>query len=411
MKNYLTLFLFLITLTTYAQGKYQQGYFIDMNNNRVNCFIKDIDKAATPEKFDYRLTEGGERLTGTINTIKEFGIGDRKKYVRATIKLDKSLYHTTDIGRFSNEKSPVFEEVTVFLNVLVDGDASLYMYEYGSLRRYFFKTTESEIYPLVYKKYVFIDEGFGSTDQLKENKEFHQQLFNQVNCGNMQAGDIMKISYTRRELVKHFDEYNTCKGIDYVNYDSKQTQTVFNVNLRPGIALGEKVFNGGRWDGKFENKMVFRFGVEFEILLPFHKNKLAIIIEPNYINYKSENVPVNFQVTETGSSVVNLSSYYEAIEVPVGLRYYFYLNSDSKLFVNAAYLPSSTINSKITREGNDITQLGSPTGYAFGAGYNFNNKYAVEVQYSTRETIYQGPGSLMNTNFNAISILLSYNLF
>lgn len=413
MKNYSLLLLFFITLAGYTQGKYQQGYFIDMNNNRVDCFIKDLDKAATPEKFDYRLTEGGERLTGTINTVKEFGIGDRKKYVRATVKLDKSLYHTTDISRFSNEKSPSFEEVIVFLSVLVDGDASLYMYEQGSLRRYFFKTTESEIYPLVYKKYVFIDEGFGSTEQLRENKEFHQQLFNQVNCGNMQAGDIMKISYTRRELVKHFDAYNTCKGIDYINYDSKQTQTVFNVNLRSGISFAEKTFSVGRWSGKLDNKVIFRFGIELEILLPFHNNKLAVIIEPNFINYINEDTDLTLQVNQSGGSVMRISSYYQAIEIPVGLRYYFNLNDTSRLFVNAAYTISSPINSKIKREESyisELSQVTSPTGYAFGAGYNFNNKYAVELQYSTRNIVYQGPISYMDSKLNTVSILLSYNL-
>lgn len=114
MKKLFTAICLLLSVLGFSQGKFQQGYFIDNNDNRVDCFIKDLDKAATPEKFDYRLTESGEKLTGTINTVKEFGIGDRKKYVRATVKLDKSLYHTTDIGRFSNEKSPSFEEVTVF---------------------------------------------------------------------------------------------------------------------------------------------------------------------------------------------------------------------------------------------------------------------------------------------------------
>lgn len=223
----------------------------------------------------------------------------------------------------------------------------------------------------------------------------------------------MKILYTRKELVNHFVEYNTCAGIDYVNYDSKQTQTVFNVNLRSGISLAEKTFSVDRWSGKLDNKMIFRFGVELEILLPFHKNKLAIILEPNFVNYKNEDVDLTLQVNQSGGSTMRVSSYYQAIEIPAGLRYYFNLNDASRLFVNAAYTASSPIKSKVTRGENYITefsQSGPPVGYAFGAGYNFNNKYAVELQYSTRNIVYQGPISYMDSKLNTVSILLSYNL-
>src|SRR5690554_5572638 len=138
MKKIFTAICLLLSVLGFSQGKFQQGYFIDINDNRVDCFIKDLDKATTPEKFDYLLTEGGERMTGTINTVKEFGIGDRKKYVRKTVQLDRSFYHATDVRRLSGEKSPSFEEVTIFLNVLVEGKASLFILEQGNLRRYFF---------------------------------------------------------------------------------------------------------------------------------------------------------------------------------------------------------------------------------------------------------------------------------
>lgn len=227
----------------------------------------------------------------------------------------------------------------------------------------------------------------------------------------MQADDMMKIEYKKGELVKHFVSYNECIGKDFINYDQSATQTKININIQAGFSFGALELTGNRWNGDFGDKSLMRLGVEFEVLLPFFRNKLGIIGAINYLNHISERTEIEYQITQNGTSIVMLDSHYKVLEVPIGLRYYFILDNDSKFFVNTSYMTSIALDSKIIR-GDDakIPQLASPTGIMLGGGYRFKNKYGIELQYANRNITYHGPGTRMETVFNTFTILFSYNL-
>ena len=70
-----------------------------------------------------------------------------------------------------------------------------------------------------------------------------------------------------------------------------------------------------------------RFGVETEFILAFNKNKWGVTIEPTYQYYKSEKKP----------SDVEAKLNYTSVEIPIGIRHYFYLSEKSKIFINASY--------------------------------------------------------------------------
>ncbi len=88
-KQSLLLLLMIISLTSYAQIKFEQGYFIDNNGTKTECLIKNVDWHDNPSQIEYKISEDDEARMGYIRNIKEFAVSDLK-YVKATVNIDIS---------------------------------------------------------------------------------------------------------------------------------------------------------------------------------------------------------------------------------------------------------------------------------------------------------------------------------
>lgn len=136
MKNTFLLIFLSFTTISLSQIKYEKGYYIDNSNNKVECFIKNMDWFNNPDNINVRLNENGDTKNLSIENIKEFGIYNTSKYVRAKVKMDRS---SEIADKISSNRNPIFNEELLFLNVLVKGDATLYLYEDHNLKRFFFQ--------------------------------------------------------------------------------------------------------------------------------------------------------------------------------------------------------------------------------------------------------------------------------
>ncbi len=99
---------------------------------------------------------------------------------------------------------------------------------------------------------------------------------------------------------------------------------------------------------------------------------------------------------------------------PIGIRHYFFLKNNSKLFVNAAYVFDFNFKStlelyKLDSYYNSLV-VSSLNNMAFGVGYKFKDKYRVETRYETSRTII---GSYIHwtSSYSTFSVLLGYSLF
>ena len=124
---------FLCSLNVFSQTHYGKGAFITDNDEKVECFIKNIDWKNNPTDFKYRLTEEGETKTEYIESVKVFEIYGVSKFLRAVVNIDRS---TSNINNLTTSKNPIFIEEQLFLKVLVTGKATLYYYEDGNLKRF-----------------------------------------------------------------------------------------------------------------------------------------------------------------------------------------------------------------------------------------------------------------------------------
>jgi len=393
-KQLLFLLTIILSSNCYSQISFYKGYFIDNTNQKTNCLIKNIDWKNNPTEFEYKLFENSVSEKATIKSIKEFGIDDISKYVRSTVNIDRS---SKNINNLSNYKNPVFKEEEFFLKVLVEGKANLYLFEDGNLKRYFFNKENSAIEQLVFKSYKT------SNNKIGKNNRFKNQLWNNLKCPNFKITKIENLDYQKNDLIDFFVEYNECNGEKNINYEENQKKDLFNLSIRPGfnsssLSIQNSVSSSRNTD--FESEFGFRFGIEAEFIMPFNKNKWSLIIEPTYQYFKSEKEITNQSVKAD----------YKSIEIPVGIRHYFFLNENSKIFINGSFIIDFSSNSIIDFSSGTDLEIKTRNNQAFGIGYKHNDKYSLELRYQTSREIL-GDYISWSSDYNTLSVIFGYSLF
>ncbi|GAA5221903.1 hypothetical protein GCM10025777_25330 [Membranihabitans marinus] len=381
------------SLKCYSQITYEKGYFISDNNQKVNCLIKNVDWKNNPTEFEYKLNENSDKQKATIETVKEFGIHNKSKYSRHKVKIDKS---SKDISRLSVVKKFDLIEEELFLKVLIEGKASLYSFEQSNLLKFFYNKDDSSVEQLFFKKYL-------DDRKIHKNDKYKQQLWIDLKCQTIKMSKVENLDYDKNQLIKFFKTYNECNNYKFTVYEEKKNNELFKINVRPGInysSLSMKNSISNLTGTEFDNKVNFRMGIEFEYVLPFLQNKWSILLEPTYQYYKTEKV-----VSEKISTID-----YKSIEIPFGVRYSFFLNPKSKIFINASYvIDLSSSSSTIIYNSRSNLDIKSRINYAIGAGYNQNNKYSLELRYYTGREVLSDYVH-WKTNYSTLSIIFGYSI-
>ena len=126
MKNRLSLILFLIAFLSFAQNKFESGYYIDNSGVKTECLIKNYDWKNNPKNIETKTNlEDNVTTTKSIEEINEFAITGKSKFVKATVNIDES---SQNLVTLTNSPSPKFVEKTVLLKVLVQGNSNLYYF-------------------------------------------------------------------------------------------------------------------------------------------------------------------------------------------------------------------------------------------------------------------------------------------
>ena len=395
----------ILSLNCYSQISFEKGYFVDNNNQKTTCLIKNIDWANNPTEFEYKLSKNNETKKLTIKLVKEFGVNNTSKYLRSIVKLDISI---NDINNLSKEKNPIFKEKELFLKVLIEGKANLYEYIDGNLRRYFYSKEASIIKQLIYKRYETNELSIG------KNNRFRQQLWVHLKCAKFKINKIQNLKYNRDDLVKIFTAYDECHNNNVKKFERKEKRDLFNLSFRPRFNKSSLSINNTFSDFTISGieGTGFGFGIEAEFIFPVNKNKWAIAIEPTYQSFKSEKT---VDANNVSGGILITEADYNSIEIPLSLRHYFFLNNNSKLFVNISYVFDFSSKSSIEIKRSDNStynslDVKSRNNLAFGIGYKLNDKYGLEMRYQTSREILSD-FVFWNSNYNTLSIIFGYSFF
>lgn len=387
----------------YAQITFEKGYFINNAGERTEASIKNLDWKNNPNEFEYKLDGSSDVRKENIKNIQEFGIDTLERYVRKTILIDRSSDH---LNRLSETRAPEFKEETLFLKYLVEGKSNLFYYESGDTRRFFYSTDDGSVKQLIYKSYAI------NESQIGYNEEYKKQLSESLKCG-VDSKMIKKTDYEPTDLTKIFITNNECSTGHTVLYgQAKVKKDLFNLTIRPGINFSSVENNYHYYSvndqTKFDTKAFFRIGAELEFILPFNKNKWALFTEPTYQYYKNT-TEVSLMDGSYDGKKSKRSVDYKSLEIPLGIRHYFFITKQSKVFVNAAYVLDFNLNSAITYDQTEF-KIASSNNFAFGAGYKYNDKYSVEFRMGMSRDLLRNYLNFAS-NYKTISVILGYTLF
>lgn len=403
MKKITLLFLLLGT-TLFSQNKFEKGYIIYVNGNKIDCFIKNMGSIDTPKNITYKIDINSKIITTKVKNIKEFSIINNIKYIRAIVNIDKSSSNTE---RLSNSRISDFKRESLLLKVLTEGSANLYSYREGSFLRFFYKK-KAQIEPLEYKLYKT------NNNRIGKNKNYLLQLKKQFKCDPIFNNTI---KYTEKNLVKFFNKYNTCKGDrTVVNFKNIKKG---DFNLYGKLSLGNPsltVKNDTRlFNANFDRMLIFKFGVEFEHIFSFNNKKWAVFIEPTFNKYNNntENELDTFFSTVDKSSIE-----YTSIEIPLAIRHYMFINKKNSVFLNSGLVldtPISSSNFKRSRLSQGIAtiddnlELSSNLSFFLGVGFSFNKKINIELRFNSKKDVLTNFISWGSNYSNPMSISIGYN--
>ena len=385
-KQIFTIVLILIAANGFTQISYEKGYFIDNQNIKTECLIKNLDWSNNPTSISYKVSEIDKSKEFTIEQVKEFGIYEYSKYKRYILPIDKS---GTNINLLSYNRAPEWDIDTVFLKAEVEGVATLYSYKKSSLKRYFYSIADSLPQQLVYKKYIT------ENGNAIENKAFQNQLFTEVKIEGITVIDISRIEYKLNDLKNYFIRFNEAKGLTYSKEKNKKT----NINLfaKAGISLSSLSISNIHSEPDdplnidFGSEYGFRVGLNAEFFLPVNKGKWAVFIEPIFSSYKFEKEYKTYYDMGTVTAEIN------SVEIGFGVRYFVFLNDKSKFFLGVSVQYDMNFNSIVDySDDRDYEILGKTFSFVgLGLGYNYNNWFSVEINRMPER------GLIENVNWSA----------
>jgi hypothetical protein len=420
MKNLLFVVFTLSFSFLQAQINFEKGYYISNSGIKTQCLIKNIDWKDNPTEFEYKISPTDTEIkTETIASVSEFGIDNTSKYKRFKINIERS---SNDLHYISKTKNPVWKEEILFLKVLVEGDATLFSFSDNNIYKYFFETKNTPIEQLIRIKYITYEKNPGEAfydDSIRENNFFRQQLYNNLKCEAISNTNLENTKYDKSSLTSIFEKYNSCVGSNSTTiYKDETKKDAFIIRITPGINLISplKIVDPNPYynvSTSINGKAVFKIGAEFEYILPFNNNIWSIFINPAYQKYGAEKTYVkNDGFGSQGADVTyNVVVNYSSVEIPMGIRRYFFLKNNGKIFVNAAYINSTIGNTKINiNNGKKILESGSSSNFAFGVGGNFKNKFSVELRYNSSINLLRDYYQY-EANYSSLGLIFGYRIF
>ena len=393
----LTFILFLIAAYSFGQISFEKGYFISNDNRRVECLIKNSDWKDNPNEIIFMKKDSGKSEIGNISFIKEFGIYGYSRFVRANVQIDRSSNET---NKLTDEKNPDWSMEQLFLKVVLDGKASLFSFEDGNLKRFFYSVADNSISQLIFNRYLV-----NNSDTIAYNNRFRQQLWMNVRCSNTSMGTLENLNYNQNDLEKYFTNYSKCFGDSIVKYENKKQRDVFNLKVAAGLNMASlstsnSMFNSRNAD--FGSNLSFLLGIESEFIFPFKMNKWSLIIEPTF-QYFNSKVNLKFETVAVK---------YSSVDLPIGIRYYFFLNQELKVFLNGLYISNFNynFNSKLHFGDTyfDALKIKPADSYAVGGGIE-HKRISAEIRYYSNKELF-GDYLTWKSDYNRLSVIIGYKL-
>jgi hypothetical protein len=376
-----TVILFFFT-TFFAYSQDQKGYYIISGGQRIDGYFK-TSNFFEEQTLQFRDLDGTEYKSIPLANVIEYGINDQYKFQQHLVNVDNSKMSGKNI---STQYKPEYIKRNLFLNVVVQGDASLFSAIYNGETKYFYSVRSKNIQPtqLIYKNY--------SSDNvtIKQNNSFRQELFEYVKCEN-DGIHSFAISYTKKDLITIFERYNTCHHQQYniyTNNGSDEVKVKFTVFAGPNLST----LSVSGSSSETSSKVGVGFGGELAFIMPSKKVALFGRLEFENVNSQvSSGVSYTNRITEVYTLKANF------VSLVLGPRFYITrkLFADAGLGIKTGFGDFTNerfimVNSQPTLSSKEAIKINADLYFNLGLGYAINDKFGVDARYDISRVVVPG---------------------
>ncbi len=374
----IVLFLFLLTAAVsflFGQAAFRPGYIITNDHKRLDCEIANYGSEHSSMDYYYRMSRHDTATHIDIRYVEAFSVED-KHFFRARILTETSPEQIT-----TDTLPPLrWEEKYAFIQQLFDGElASLYFFDDEGVYRFYLGLPDQPLIPLIYKRYI-IQLINTESSSIRENNAFRKQLQDKLPCPEL-ADKLNKLHYNERDLTDYLKDYHECKGAQYHLYEQRMKS---KLNFKVSLLMNRTTFQIDDLPDhyNFGKEIDVTGGLEMEYLIPHNRYKLSLFAEGNYY-YRHSSI---YDATLDQTTAIH----FQAIEIPLGVNYYFILQEDQKLFLRTGVAPEfhTGENYMMFYNPNNKYDLNTITTFFIGGGYRFK-RVSLEYRYYTKQNITQ----------------------
>lgn len=379
--NAFKLLLFAVLLSLSAHSQDVKGYYINASGQRTDGYFEEGDMNDIT-KINFRASQSAAYGKLSFDAVNEYGT-DNSKFIKETVQVDETGGSTADV---SGNREPSYVKKTVFLEVLIEGNASAYQYNENGNSRFYYSISDKgrQITPLVFRRYKY------SGTEVAQNVYFRQQLTVDALCPDDTNKKYVNLLYNAIAITKAIEDYNNCTGKENAFVKKKPaSESTVSVGVYAGASFGNSKVNLRGVDIK-GNSIGFLVGGEASIGF---KYKPYSFFGRLGVEQFSGDGTRTFKPSPSSVHVFNDRFDVDCFALNFGLgpRYAFNVGAKDKLFAEASVnilLPLSG-NIKYFPNSDSAVEFNLQSSFYFnlGVGYAFSNNLSFTASYSTNRNL------------------------
>lgn len=422
MKNYYCFAFLLTSIFVFSQKTFSPAYYIDQNNIKKEGFIEDTNPYNSPTKINFKTSVDTQSSEVTIENIKEYKINTDYKFIKYKVDYDyDQIINKDELSIFGVE--PNLKQKEILLKLLVEGKVSLYKAIIDDTV-FFYVKDENDINPklLIHRKYNL-------DNSIKENNGFRKELFEKMKSEKFIAKDFLNINYEEKELLSLFRRFNVNdNSLVEQNVDLKRGQNKFYYKVFGGLSLFHVTFTYNNFydlesSNSFTNPTI---GFEFSNVLGINSYRSEIF---GRLFYQKVSIQSSYySLSDNGFLTdIKLNSDFSSLNLIAGYRYALIKIGNNKLCIDGSVGVSSILSGDFLFDYNLIYTQSNPIQivttrktnfddsslslfFNIGVGYVLNNKYAINLEYSTPKKYLSNYFTSSNGGFSNLNLIFTYTL-